>query len=158
MSLAARIIIRLSITAVLAGAVAYGWLYIKQSRVELYLRERTLVRQAQEISSFVLQSPDGSIYLNMPSELSEAYNSPDSRFRYAVRDEAGRIVASSGRRVGPLPTFFDLQDRHIYRYPRGCRFRHARRCSTAHHRKEGPVYPGRTDRTDDAVVERVGVQ
>ena len=117
MSLAARIIIRLSITAVLAGAVAYGWLYIKQSRVESYLRERTLVRQAQEISSFVLQSPDGSIYLNMPSELSEAYNSPDSRFRYAVRDEAGRIVASSGRRVGPLPTFFDLQDRHIYRYP-----------------------------------------
>ena len=50
-------------------------------------------------------------------KLSEAYNNPDSRFRYAVRDEAGRIVASSGRRVGPLPTFFDLQDRHIYRYP-----------------------------------------
>jgi signal transduction histidine kinase len=116
MSLAIRIIIRLSITSMIGGAVAYGWLYIKQSRVDSYLRELTLLRQAQEISSFIKASGDGSIYLDMPPNLSEAYNSPGSRFRFAVRDQAGRIVATSGRRVGPLPDFFETEDRHIYRY------------------------------------------
>jgi len=116
MSLASRIIVRLTITTAVAAAVAYGWLYLKQSRVEAYLRERTLVRQAQEVSSFISASPDGSIYLDLPSKLSEAYNSPGSRYRYAVRDEAGRVVATSGRRVGPLPDIIQIQDHHIYTY------------------------------------------
>ena len=113
MSLSSRIIVRLTITTVVAAAVSYGWLYVKQSRVEAYLRERTLVRQAQEISSFISTSRDGSVYLDLPSKLSEAYNNPGSRYRYAVRDEAGRVVATSGRRVGPLPDFMQAQD-HPY--------------------------------------------
>ena len=116
MSLSSRIIVRLTITTAVAAAVSYGWLYIKQSHVEAYLRERTLVRQAQEVSSFISASPDGSIYLDLPSKLSEAYNNPGSRYRYAVRDEAGRIVATSGRRVGPLPDIIQVQDHHIYSY------------------------------------------
>ena len=88
MSLSLRIIVRLTITTAVAAAVSYGWLYLKQSHVEAYLRERTLVRQAQEVSSFISTSPDGSIYLDLPSKLSEAYNNPGSRYRYAVRDEA----------------------------------------------------------------------
>jgi signal transduction histidine kinase len=116
MSLSSRIIVRLTITTAVAAAVSYGWLYLKQSRVEAYLRERTLVRQAQEVSSFISASPDGSVYLDLPSKLSEAYNNPGSRYRYVVRDEAGRVVATSGRRVGPLQDFIQLQDRHIYEY------------------------------------------
>jgi signal transduction histidine kinase len=116
MSLSSRIIVRLTVTTAVAAAIAYGWLYLKQSRVEAYLRERTLVRQAQEVSSFISAGPDGSIYLDLPSKLSEAYNNPGSRYRYAVRDEAGRVVATSGRRVGPLQDFIQLQDRHIYEY------------------------------------------
>jgi signal transduction histidine kinase len=116
MSLSSRIIVRLTIITAVAGAAAYGWLYVKQSRVEAYLRERTLVRQAQEVSSFISMSSDGSIYLDLPSKLSEAYNNPGSRYRYAVRDEAGRVVATSGRRVGLLPDFIESQDRHIYAY------------------------------------------
>ncbi|MGD0023212.1 MAG: ATP-binding protein [Xanthobacteraceae bacterium] len=116
MSLSSRIIVRLTITTAVATAVGYGWLYMKQSRVEAYLRQRTLVRQAQEVSSFISMSPDGSVDLDLPSKLSEAYNSPASRYRYAVRDEAGRVVATSGRRVGPLPDFIEAQDRHIYEY------------------------------------------
>ena len=49
------------------------------------------MRQAQEISSYhfgeLLTAP---IYLDLPSKLSEAYNNPGSRYRYAVRDEAGQ--------------------------------------------------------------------
>ena len=116
MSLSSRIIVRLTVTTAVAAAVAYGWLYIKQSHVEAYLRERTLVRQAQEVSRFISASPDGSIYLDLPSKLSEAYNNPGSRYRYAVRDEAGRVVATSGRRVGPLPDIIRNQDHHIYSY------------------------------------------
>jgi len=90
---------------------------VKQSRIEAYLRERTLLRQAQEVSNFIRVDGDGYIYLDMPSNLSEAYNSPGSRYQFAVRDEAGRIIATSGRRVGPLPDFIESQDRDIYRYP-----------------------------------------
>jgi len=116
MSLSSRIIVRLTITTAVAAAVSYGWLYLKQSHVETYLRERTLVRQAQEVSSFISTSLDGSVYLDLPSKLSEAYNNPGSRYRYAVRDEAGRVVATSGRRVGPLPDMLRAQDHHIYMY------------------------------------------
>jgi len=113
-SLSARIIIRLTLTTLAASGVAYGWLYIKQSRVETYLHQRTLMRQAQEIASFIALEPDGSVELPLPATLSEAYNSPGSRYRYAVRDDAGRIVATSGRRVGPLPNY--ISDRHLYEY------------------------------------------
>ena len=116
MSLSSRIIVRLTVTTAVAAALSYGWLYLKQSHVEAYLRERTLVRQAQEVSSFISASPDGSIYLDLPSKLSEAYNNPGSRYRYAVRDEAGRVVATSGRRVGPLLDIMRIQDHHIYSY------------------------------------------
>ncbi len=116
MALSSRIIIRLTIATLIAAAVAYGWLYIKQSRVDAYLRERTLVLQAEEISRYLSTSADGSVYLNLPSKLSEAYNNPGSRFRYAVRDRGGRVVAASGRLVGPLPNLMDSRDHHIYAY------------------------------------------
>ena len=116
MSLSTRIIVRVAITTFVAFGVYYGWLYLKQSRVEGYLSERALVRQAQEISNFILINDNGSIDLNLPSQLLEAYNSPGSRYRYAVRDEAGRIVATSNRRVGALPEFMPSQHHHTYEY------------------------------------------
>ncbi len=116
MSLASRITVRLTITTLIAAAVAYGWLYVKQSRVASYLRERSLTLQAQEIAGFVSVGADGSIYLNLPSKLSEAYNNPGSFYRYAVHDQSGRIVAASGRRVGPVPEFIERQDRNLYSY------------------------------------------
>jgi signal transduction histidine kinase len=105
MSLSSRIIVRLTVTAAVATGVAYGWLYLKQSDVEGYLSQRALMRQAQEISAFISVGENGSIDLDLPPRLSEAYNSPGSRYRYAVRDEAGRIVATSSRRIGLLPQF-----------------------------------------------------
>jgi signal transduction histidine kinase len=115
MSLSSRIIVRLAITTFVATAVAYGWLYLKQSRVQEYLRERALVRQAEEISHFISVNDDGSINVDVPPPLLEAYNNPGSRYRYTIRDEVGRIVATSGRRVGPLPMF--MHGRHsTYEY------------------------------------------
>jgi signal transduction histidine kinase len=114
MSLSTRIIVRVIITTLVATGVAYGWLYLKQSHVQGYLSERALVRQAQEIAGFISINDDGSIELKMPPRLSESYNNPGSRYRYAVRDNAGRIVAASGRHVGPIPEFMYGQSQHTY--------------------------------------------
>jgi signal transduction histidine kinase len=119
MSLSRRIIIRLTATSLVATGVAYGWLYLKQRHVESYLNQRTLAQQAREISSFISVGEGGSIELNLPSELLEAYTSPGSRYHYAVRDEAGRTVASSGRRIGPVPQFVEAQKRQAYEYRGG---------------------------------------
>jgi signal transduction histidine kinase len=116
MSLSSRIIVRLTITTIVAAAASYGWLYIKQSHVQAYLRERTLVRQAQEVASYISLNTDGSVEVDLPPRLSEAYNSPGSRYRYAVRDDGGRIVATSGRRVGPLPNLLQADARDVYQY------------------------------------------
>lgn len=116
MSLSSRIIIRITIATVIATGVSYGWLYIKQSHVEAYLRQLTLVKQAREVSSYIELSPDGSVEVDLPAELSEAYNSPGSRYRYAVRDQAGRTVATSSRRIGPLPKLLDTENRELYQY------------------------------------------
>jgi signal transduction histidine kinase len=116
MSLSSRIIIRLTITTVIAAGISYGWLYIKQSHVESYLRQLTLVKQAREISSYIELSPDGLVEVDLPAKLSEAYNSPDSRYRYAVRDDAGRIIVTSGRLIGPLPKLLDAEERKFYQY------------------------------------------
>ena len=116
MSLSSRIIIRLTITTAIASGISYGWLYIKQSRVDSYLRQLTLVKQAREISSYIELSPDGSVELALPARLSEAYNNPGSRYRYAVRDNAGRIIVTSGRLIGPLPKLLDVEEREFYQY------------------------------------------
>jgi signal transduction histidine kinase len=118
MSLSTRIIVRIAITTFVATVIAYGWLYLKQSHVDDFLRQRTLVRQAQEISNFIAINDDGSIDLNLPPQLLESYNSPGSIYRYAIRDQAGRIVATSTNRVLPLPELTHGQQRlqHAYKY------------------------------------------
>ncbi len=116
MSLSTRIITRLTVTALLASAAAYGWLYVKQRHVDTYLRERALVRQAEEIAGYLSVTAGGGVELDLPPQMSEYYNSPASRYRYAIRDEAGRILLSSGRRVGPLPDIVGPQQHHTYEY------------------------------------------
>ena len=88
--------------AVSSTCVAYGWLYIKAVHVQTYLEQRALLQQAREISDFIAVDGAGVVALNLPPRLSEAYNSVKSGYRYAVRDEGGRIVATSGRGIGPI--------------------------------------------------------
>jgi signal transduction histidine kinase len=111
MSLAHKIIKRLMITTLVGTGVAYGWLYLKAVHVQSYLEQRALVQQAREISDFIAVGVDGAVALDLPPRLSEAYNSVKSSYRYAVRDGAGRIVAASGRGIGPLPLLMGSQRR-----------------------------------------------
>jgi signal transduction histidine kinase len=111
MSLAHKIIMRLMVTTLVGTGVAYGWLYLKAMHVQSYLEQRALVQQAREISDFIAVDADGAVALDLPPRLSEAYNSVKSSYRYAVRDGAGRIVAASGRGIGPLPLLMGSQRR-----------------------------------------------
>jgi signal transduction histidine kinase len=111
MSLAEKIIKRLMITTLVGTCVAYGWLYIKALNVQSYLEQRALLQQAREISDFITLGEGGMVVLNLPPRLSEAYNSVKSSYRYAVRDEGGRIVAASGRGIGPVPLLMGSQRR-----------------------------------------------
>src|ERR1700719_4862717 len=86
MSLARKIIKRLMITTLVGTGVAYGWLYLKATHVQNYLEQRALVQQAREISDFIVVGDDGSVALNLPPRLAEAYNSVKSRYRSAGRD------------------------------------------------------------------------
>ena len=102
MSLAEKIIKRLMLTTLVGTCVAYGWLYLKAVHVQTYLEQRALLQQAREISDFIAVDGAGAVALNLPPRLSEAYNSVKSGYRYAVRDQGGRIVAASGRGIGPI--------------------------------------------------------
>jgi signal transduction histidine kinase len=118
-SLSSRIIARLTVTALLATGAAYGWLYVKQRHVDSYLRERVLVRQAEDIASYLSIAADDSVQLDLPPQISEYYNSPGSRYRYAIRDESGRVVLSSGRHVGPLHDLVKTDRSRTYEYQSG---------------------------------------
>ena len=118
MSISQKIMIRLAFTTLIATAAAYAWLYVKAVRVEDYLDQRALVQQARELSEFISAGADGTLELNLPPRLSEAYNNVKSSYRYAVRDDAGRIVAASGRGVGPLPLLLGSQ-RRVYEQNNG---------------------------------------
>src|SRR3979490_2621200 len=90
MSLAYKIIQRLMITTLVGTGVAYGWLYIKAAHVQNYLEQRALVQQAREISDFISIGENGSVVLNLPPPLSEAYNSVKSRPRRAAGSARSR--------------------------------------------------------------------
>jgi len=102
-SLLRRITISLSATIVLAAACTYGWLYLKARSTEIALREETLFDQAKVIAGYLMVNSSGVVELDVPPRLAEAYTSPRASFRYAVRDERGQLLFTSGNSVAPLP-------------------------------------------------------
>ena len=114
-SLLRRITIGLTVTMVIASLCALGWLYLKAKRTDIQLREQTLLDQARVIATYLKVRENGSVELNLPPRLAEAYTSPDSSYRYAVRDADGQFLFDSGSKVSPLPPIAD-QGRKLYDY------------------------------------------
>lgn len=104
-SLLLRITIVLSVTIVVAGVCAFGWLYFKTKWVDATLHQETLLDQARVIAGYLVVNENGSVELNLPPRLAEAYTGPDDSYRYAVRDASGRFLFVAGPLVGPLPVF-----------------------------------------------------
>jgi signal transduction histidine kinase len=114
-SLSRRITVGLTVTMVVASLCAFGWLYVKAKWTDIGLREQTLLDQARVIAGYLTVNADGSIDLDLPPRLAEAYGSPDSPYRYAVRDANGQFVFDSGTAIGPLPAVSD-RGRKLYDY------------------------------------------
>jgi signal transduction histidine kinase len=114
-SLLRRITIGLVFTMVAASLCAFGWLYLKNEWTDSGLHKQTLLDQAYVIASYLSVSGNGSVELNLPPRLAEAYLSPQSRYHYAVRDASGQFIFDSGTAVGPLPTFSNGK-RELYDY------------------------------------------
>jgi signal transduction histidine kinase len=86
----------------IASLSAFGWLYIKTEWTDAALRKQTVLDQARVIAGY-LTVDDGTVSLHLPSRLAEAYSSPESAYRYAVRDANGQFLFDSGMAVAPLP-------------------------------------------------------
>lgn len=98
-----RITVGLTATMLIAGLSSFGWLYLKAKWTDSTLREQTLFDQAKVIAGFLRLDHNGSIILNLPSRLAEAYSSPESEYHYAVRDENGQFLFASGAAISVLP-------------------------------------------------------
>jgi signal transduction histidine kinase len=114
-SLLRRIIIGLTLTMVVASLCAFGWLYLKAEWTDINMRKQTLLDQARVIASDLTVNQKGSVELNLPPRLAEAYASPDCPYRYAVRDANGQFVLNAGAPVGPLPAI-PKGGRKLYEY------------------------------------------
>jgi signal transduction histidine kinase len=101
-SLLRRITISLTITTLIAGFCTYGWLYLKSRSTEISLRGETLLDRARNIAGYIVVNKAGRLELDLPPRLADVYINPKSSFRYAVRDEDGQLIFTSGSRVHPL--------------------------------------------------------
>jgi signal transduction histidine kinase len=104
-SLTRQITLGLTATMLVASLCAFGWLYLKTEWTDAALRKETLLDQAKVIAGYLTVDDEGKVQLDLPPRLSEAYSSPDSRYRYAVRDANGQYLFDGGMTVAPLPAF-----------------------------------------------------
>ncbi len=114
-SLLRRIIIRLTVTGLIAIIVAFGWLYIKTVATEAALRNRTLIEQAREVARYLSVKDNGKVTLELPRLFSEAYNQPSSNYRFAILDDSGKPLFSSGQYLAPPPSLRE-GDSRAYSY------------------------------------------
>ena len=114
-SLSRRITIGLTITMIAASLCAFGWLYLKAEWTDTGLRKQALLDQARVIGSYLTVNENGSVELNLPARLAEAYSSPGSAYRYAIRDESGQFIFDGSTHVGPLPAISNI-GRKLYDY------------------------------------------
>lgn len=114
-SISRRIVISLAITTIVACVCEYGWLYLKARATALNLRQQSLLDQAAVIGGHIKIDRNGNAELNLPVRLAEAYDNSNSPYRYAVRNQYGNLIFTSGPSVGPLPSFNE-EETGVYQY------------------------------------------
>lgn len=98
-----------------ASLCAFGWLYLKSSWTDTSLRQQGLLDQAKVIARYLKVDGNGSIELELPAKLAEAYNSRHVPYRYAVRNLSGQFLFDSKSTVAPLPSI-NKQGQRLYDY------------------------------------------
>jgi signal transduction histidine kinase len=114
-SIAQRLSISLTITTIVTSLCAYGWIYLQARSTENALRERVLLDQARLIANYLVIDESGVPQLQLPVRIADAYRHPNESHRYAVREQSGEVLFSSGLSVGPVPNF-SLLAQAVYNY------------------------------------------
>ena len=114
-SISLRISFSLTIATIVTSICAYGWIYVQARSTEEALRDRALLDQARLIANYLVIDADSPPALQLPAPISNAYERPGSSYRYAVRDQSGRVLFGLGPSVGPIPAF-DRLAQTVYDY------------------------------------------
>jgi hypothetical protein len=104
-SISRRIFVSLAITTVVTSLCAYGWIYWEAKLTENVLRQRALLDQASLVADYLTLDGSGTLILELPMHLREAYKSSPGYHRYTVRAENGDLLLGSGLNTRPLPPF-----------------------------------------------------
>lgn len=117
-SLLIRIILRLSMTTVVAIVFAYGWLWWEFESTTGSLRDTSLILTARGVADAIRPTDDGGLKLNMAPKMMDVFVHSEGKNGFAVRDRAsGDIVFAAGAAVGPIPEHVDEDDDgSLYRY------------------------------------------
>lgn len=103
-----RIVVRLSLTTLIAVVLAYSWLWWKYQSVTEIMRDTYLIEQAVSIRNQVVMLPDGKIAVDLPAVQLASYAESEGGLRFAVRDRtSGTVLVQGGEAVGPVPEMGD---------------------------------------------------
>lgn len=116
-SLMGRIVLRLSVTMLMAIVCAYGWLWWEFQSTTASLRDKSLIETARTIARAV-RDDEGRMVLNLPDTLLQSYANSNGIHGFAVRDrDSGAILFSAGAGPGPIPRAVqEDEDGSLYQY------------------------------------------
>jgi signal transduction histidine kinase len=119
-SLQLRLVVPLIVLFALATAVIVGFVMWRAYDTADTLADRELSLRAADLASFVVRAPDGTVRLDLPQALREAYGTAPDADIFAVRGGDGRLIAASPAEFGtvaerwPAPTedagYFQLRE------------------------------------------------
>lgn len=102
-SLQVQLALRLLLLFAVATAVVLGVILAKAWMVAKEINDRELSQRATDLANHVVSSANGrELQLDLPPELAAIYASPAQTYAYAIRTDAGRLVAASPPELGEL--------------------------------------------------------
>lgn len=101
-SLQLRLIAPLVALFVVGTAVIVGFVVWRAYDTADTLSDRELSLRAQDLAKHVTRRPDGTVRLDMPQELDEAYRATADADIFAIRDSDGRLIAASPASFGSV--------------------------------------------------------
>ena len=101
-SLQLRLVMPLVVLFVVGTGVIVGFVVWRAYDTADTLSDRELSLRAADLASHVGRRPDGTLQLDLPQNLREAYGATPDADIFAVRDDNGRLVAASPDAFGSI--------------------------------------------------------
>lgn len=101
-SLLRRLIWRVVTAAAAFAAILYGALYAHLFFTIDTLRDQNLIAQAEDLSQHLRLADDGTLRLELPDNLAQAYTAPKGTFSYQVLNADDAVLFSSRNNGAPL--------------------------------------------------------